>query len=128
MSASQKYFKQRMRSESAKDTTELFCDLCVSFLCGLSVNLSLTTDCRDMQPHPSNSSEIKLYLTAPTSRNGNKSTPLISLKTNSSVNPKILNGSRSNQSRGRKTIMSNANGQHNTNKKHHSKIAITVFI
>jgi hypothetical protein len=52
----------------------------------------------------------------------------ISLKTTSSVNPIILNGSKISHINGSKKIKASAKGQHITNKMNHKKIAIIVFI
>jgi hypothetical protein len=72
--------------------------------------------------------EALSYLIAPTKRNGNKSIPLIILKTSSSVNPTILNGSKISHRSGSKKINARANGQHRTNRIHHKISASNVFI
>ena len=52
----------------------------------------------------------------------------MSLKTISNVNPTILNGSRTNQTRGKRNIIRRAKGQQTTSSKHHKASAINVLI
>ena len=54
--------------------------------------------------------------------------PVMSLKTTSRVKPTILNGRRITQISGNRKIRTSANGQHMTNRIHHSMIAIKVLI
>jgi uncharacterized membrane protein len=59
---------------------------------------------------------------------GKSSTALMSLKTNSSVNPIILKGSRISHINGSRNNITSAMGQHITNKIHQSIMARIVFI
>lgn len=61
------------------------------------------------------------------SLNGNMRIAPMNLKTISIVNPIIRNGSRINQRMGKININANANGQHNTRRINHRRIAINDF-
>ncbi|MEX2234604.1 MAG: hypothetical protein WD824_20730 [Cyclobacteriaceae bacterium] len=61
-------------------------------------------------------------------RKGKRSTALMSLKTNSIVNPTILKGRRRSQKRGKRNSMIRAIGQQITSKKHQSTREIKTFI
>jgi len=63
-----------------------------------------------------------------TSLNGNNNTPLIRLNTTSSVNPTIRNGSRNNQTKGKRKSMIKATGQQITKSRHHNTRARKVLI